>query len=1207
MEVHVERRFMEKSRRKKPGNVKVVENYLRQDVHCALLNCRLCREKPAPVVQLDPAKTIVVPDATALVAYVDLFSEDAFQANQVLLLQSVLDRALDIAATREANQLESWLSLEDDHGLLKNFAYFANKNASETYLPPQVYSSNGSVNVESAVQRDRRLVANAVTWFIDHATDRARFIVLSDDEWLAASIPPHPRVDVLCCEAFISQHCGGDADLHALREECATAFALRQASTTAQGFTKHEEDLEQCHKGLFEVSAHHPLEAFVSRSGGEPRIFIYGRDAMNRAIHGDTVAVKLLPEDEWLVPDSAMSLVHHVSEEPQKKHVVVDNPQARVPTGRVVGIVDRPSHIYVATILSTSVVPGDDYVLAVPMDIRIPKIRMRSQNASGLVDQRLTVVVDSWPADSFYPQGHYVQVLGPVGDLETEIQALLVQHAVHAYPFSEPALACLPDVADVPLDAIAPCDTTKRPHIPLTNDYVVSDDEIARRRDIRASHCVFSVDPPGCQDIDDAMSVQELPNGHYELGVHIADVSHFVLPDTPLDLEARHRATTVYLVDRRYDMLPVLLSGDLCSIHCARDRLAFSVFWELDADFNIVPGKTTFTKSILHSVAAMTYGQADRLLAGLSADDPAVANTVGPGTAGQPIDSKLQPRLRNDLTILRSIGRKLLNQRTLQGAVDLSKGGELKFSTDDDGELRVGTKAALEIHSTIAELMILANSTVAQRLVETFPQSAMLRRHVPPSGNRFDQLIELAASQGIHLDPSSNMTLQQSLNAVNVDADTLALLKSMATRAMSEAEYICASEATGQRLRFGHYGLGLEFYTHFTSPIRRYADLIVHRQLQESLVQDGVAAPAPIAAVKKVADIQLPASLTPSVLGIDHRPTVAAKEVVVATTPTTQFPTEVLVPMSHHMNRQNRHAKRVSRACEELFLALYFKSHVSVVNAVVTAVKQNGLLVYLPQFDVKAPVYLKDRDGDVHLHAEMIPPKLRSQLAPPKYGFAQSSAMHRLPGATLVYSKDRLVVQSAASSSSSPLASFVPLQEVQVQISCDFTSASVRLPELRLLLVRPEKGRDDDGATDWQAEVVADAKPDDSSVKVLAANMETLRLNGPSMYSLLSSTIEPSAKVSKAPPKELRVEKKAVGRVIFGGFQPVIDKKYTKLMTAHYENRSAELEEAMTIQRSAIRDVGDTRRYEAEALRRTEKLMSEKRHDRINRRNKANN
>ncbi|OQR90833.1 DIS3-like exonuclease 1 [Achlya hypogyna] len=1211
-DVFLERRFLEKSRRKKPGNVKAVETYLRDDVHCALSPCRTCQRAglaPPRAVVRASAPYILVPDATALATYLDLLEMENFNATQVLLLQTVLDRALDLASSREVGRMEAWLDETSDKSQLLTVGYFPNRHFRGTFVPTHVQAADGHLEQESFADRDHRAFVRALLWYTQHSIS-ASFVVLSDDTAVATALAAAPRTRVLSCTAYIAAHARDPSPLVALANELARSFATRAAKGSDGSSYKDLNTLSasEYDTGRLAVSAHHPLEAFVKTRSGTS-IFVYGRDAMNRAVHGDLVAVQLLPETDWLVPESKSTLVHVVTDDHKG---VVPAGGAGVPTGRVINVLERSSRLIVATILSTTVDAGDDYVLAVPMDLRYPKVRLRTLNATELVDHRLTVAIDAWPLDSFYPAGHYVQVLGPVGDLETEVAALLVQHATHAARFSERALACLPDVGDVDWDAVAICDTSRRPRVPLTREWCMPAAEIAARRDLRASHRVFSVDPPGCQDIDDAMSVRRLPNGHWELGVHIADVGYFVAADSALDRDARHRATTVYLVDRRFDMLPVLLSGDLCSLHGQTDRFAFSVFWELDDALEIVPGRTTFAKTVVHSAAAMTYGQADRLLRGLSADDPQEPPVQAEGTAGRPVAPELQAALREDLEVIRAIGRKLYARRAATGAVDLTQGSELKFTQSDERDWSIKLKEALEIHGTIAELMILANATVAERLVRCFPETALLRRHVSPTGDRFDALLALAAAKKLPLDTTSNMTLQASLEAVaaTVDADTLALLKSMATRAMSEAEYICASAATGG---VSHYGLGLTYYTHFTSPIRRYADVVVHRQLLETLAPPQAASKSPVPASKPVR--ALPASLTPSVLATGYvAPTPllppteapATSAVVQASTVVTAFPAHELVPQSEHMNVQNRNAKNVARACEELFLALYFQSHSTTVTAVVTAVKQNGLLVFVPQFDVRGPVYLKDRDGAVHVHATMVPPAAGVAARPARPGF--DAALRELPGATLQLEEEaslRVLWRGAC------VASFAPLMEIQVRVACDAATASARLPQLRLSLAgdRPVATPPSDVVQDAVAALHSSTTTATvaTDADTVARQLQALAMGRPSLYAALpkasETTIAPTAKATAV----VR-DKKAPGRVVFGRFEPPVPKKFNKLLTAHYEGRSAELEAAMTIERGAIVDVtaSSAKRYEQDALRRVEKLMAEKRHDRINSRRKAN-
>ncbi|KAI9920080.1 hypothetical protein PsorP6_015490 [Peronosclerospora sorghi] len=212
------------------------------------------------------------------------------------------------------------------------------------------------------------------------------------------------------------------------------------------------------------------------------------------------------------------------------------------------------------------------------MDQRLPKVRLRSQRLDVLVGKRLKIVIDGWAADRTYPNGHYVGILGASGNLQAELSSLLVDNEVEEAPFSEAALACIPTSYDCPIDIegdfVAECSTAKRPAQCGLLNWKIPDEEIEQRRDLRTTHRVFSVDTQDCQDIDDAMSIQHLYNGNIELGVHIADFSYFVKHGSALYMEARRRGTAVYLVGKRLEMLPSVLSADLCSLHQNRDRFA---------------------------------------------------------------------------------------------------------------------------------------------------------------------------------------------------------------------------------------------------------------------------------------------------------------------------------------------------------------------------------------------------------------------------------------------------------------------------------------------------------------------------------------------------------------------------------------------------------------------------------------------------------
>ena len=216
---------------------------------------------------------------------------------------------------------------------------------------------------------------------------------------------------------------------------------------------------------------------------------------------------------------------------------------------------------------------------------------MTSQAAT-LATQRIIVAIDSWPRTSRYPVGHFVRALGRIGDKATENEVLLLEHDIPHSSFSEAVMDCLPEV------------TEERP-------WTITARDRAERVDCRHLD-VCSVDPPGCTDIDDALHARPLPNGNLEVGVHIADVGHFIRPGTAVDREAADRATTVYLTDRRIDMVPCLLSSDLCSLRGGVERFAFSCIWEMTRGAEIV--STKFHKSVIKSRRAMTYEAAQDMI-----------------------------------------------------------------------------------------------------------------------------------------------------------------------------------------------------------------------------------------------------------------------------------------------------------------------------------------------------------------------------------------------------------------------------------------------------------------------------------------------------------------------------------------------------------------------------------------------------------------
>ncbi|RNA39969.1 Exosome complex exonuclease RRP44, partial [Brachionus plicatilis] len=471
---------------------------------------------------------------------------------------------------------------------------------------------------------------------------------------------------------------------------------------------------------------------------------------------------------------------------------IINRPNVKkLPSGRVVGIIKRNWRPYCG-MLQVSDLSDAVRHMFIPSEKRIPKIRIETRQSDQLKDQRIVVSIDCWPRDSRYPLGHFVRSLGPIGDKETENQVLLLEHDVPNYPFPQSVLDCLPSLP-----------------------WTIPQEEKAKRLDLTHLN-ICSVDPPGCTDIDDALHCIVLPNGNYQCGVHIADVTHFIRPGTSIDAEARRRSTTVYLVDQRIDMVPELLSSNLCSLRDDGPRYAFSVLWEIQpSDAQIV--KTEFHKTIILSRASLTYAQAQMKID----------------------DSTASDELTQGLRRLNGIAKILKTGRIRNGALSLAS-NEIRFNLDSETHdpIDVISKELMETNSMVEEFMLLANVTVAKKIYEVFPQCACLRRHPAPPVSNFDPLVKAAESKNIKIEVESGKQLADSLDKA-VDRNNLffnTMLRMLTTRCMMQALYFCSG--LFPQSEFEHYGLAAPIYTHFTSPIRRYADILVHRLLAAAINAD---------------------------------------------------------------------------------------------------------------------------------------------------------------------------------------------------------------------------------------------------------------------------------------------------------------------------------------------------------------------------------
>merc|ERR1719245_2152607 len=364
---------------------------------------------------------------------------------------------------------------------------------------------------------------------------------------------------------------------------------------------------------------------------------------MNRAVDGDTVAVQLLEKKDWtgesevVLEDDGYDAGDTLDKDNKLIEKAAKSKDVQC-TGKVVGIVKRKWRQYCG-MLQPNPVKGSNRHIFVAAEKKIPKVRIETRQADILANQRIIVAIDSWPRTSRYPVGHFVRALGKIGDKATENEVLLLEHDIPHSSFSEAVMDCLPDV------------TPEKP-------WVITEKDRAERVDCRHLD-ICSVDPPGCTDIDDALHARLLPNGNYEVGVHIADVGHFIRAGTAIDLEAANRSTTVYLTDRRIDMVPGLLSSDLCSLRGGVERFAFSCVWEMTPKAQIV--STRFHKSIIKSRSAMTYEEAQ--------------NRID--------DVKDETSITKSLRILLKLSRILKQRRVENGSLVLAS-SEVRFNVDSE-------------------------------------------------------------------------------------------------------------------------------------------------------------------------------------------------------------------------------------------------------------------------------------------------------------------------------------------------------------------------------------------------------------------------------------------------------------------------------------------------------------------------------------------
>jgi exosome complex exonuclease DIS3/RRP44 len=845
----------------------------------------------------------IIPDTNAFLSGMDLFElETAFF--DVIVLQTVLEEVKN----RSLPLYHRLISLTKNDS--KRFFVFFNDFRLQTYV---VREDKETIN-----DRNDRAVRRAVKWYAEHLEEavskrrsiRCPSIVMISDDRDNLRKAKNDGIIGLSLRDYVS---GLDESERLL--DMVSAGQEQRVGKQTKGELLYPDYLSvskmitgvkagTMHQGTFNVSPYNYLEGSVFVPAFDKPLLIIGRESSNRAISGDIVVVEVLPKNQWKAPSSKILEEEVVNKndnaDADEGEAVITQQEKRAlqeevkkthgksaegrpqPTARVVGVIKRNWRQYVGHVdkdsvkSSTKQSRAQQTVFLIPMDKRIPKIRIRTRQAGDLLGKRLLVTIDAWDRESRYPVGHFVRSLGELETKGAETEALLLEWDVQYRPFPKTVLDCLP----------AEGHDWKVPEN-------MSDPGWNKRRDLR-DLLICSIDPPGCVDIDDALHARTLPNGNIEVGVHIADVSNFVKPNNAMDQEASLRGTTVYLVDKRIDMLPMLLGTDLCSLKPYVERFAFSVIWEITPEADIV--RADYTKSVIKSREAFAYEQAQ-----IRVDD-----------------QSQQDDLTNGIRMLMMLSKKLKKKRMDAGALNLAS-PEVRVQTESEtaDPADVQTKQHLDTMSLVEEFMLLANTSVAARIYEAYPQTALLRRHAAPPKTNFEELSnQLRVKRGMELRTDSSKALADSLDTC-VDASEPffnTLVRIMATRCMMSAEYFCSG--TQAYPEFRHYGLASEIYTHFTSPIRRYADLEAHRQLAAA---------------------------------IDYEPLDASL-----------LSKAKLEGVCKNINVRHRNAQQAGRASVEYYVGQALKGRVVDEDGFIMRVFSNGIVVFVPRFGIEGLIRLRD-------------------------------------------------------------------------------------------------------------------------------------------------------------------------------------------------------------------------------------------------------
>ncbi|TDQ32823.1 ribonuclease R [Zeaxanthinibacter enoshimensis] len=541
------------------------------------------------------------------------------------------------------------------------------------------------------------------------------------------------------------------------------------------GQLKQKDRIKEADKGKYQVSFVPETyigkidvtgsgNAYVVAEGLDKDVFVpYNK--LKRAFHGDTVEVQLLTKKKSSKQE-----------------------------GEIIKVVERKKHSFVGIVdlqKTFAFIRPTDHRMYTDIFVPLDKIG-EAQNG-----EKVIVEILEWPEDAPSPMGKVTDILGMPGEHNTEIHSILAEYGL---PYEFPA---------------------EVEHFANQIDTSIKEEEIAKRRDMR-SVLTFTIDPKDAKDFDDALSFEKLENGNYEIGIHIADVSHYVQPDTILEDEAYQRATSVYLVDRVVPMLPEVLSNNACSLRPNEEKYTFSAIFEISPNAKVI--KEWFGRTVINSDERFAYEEAQHIIENKN-------NKISKEISIREDAYSVSDDIVDAVLTMDKLAKIMRKERMKQGAISFDK-VEVKFNLDENNEpVGVYFKESKDANKLIEEFMLLANRKVAQFIGSQKPEKTFVYRvHDDPDEDKLMALNAIVSRFGHKLNFKNKKSISDSLNQLLEDVKGKKeqnLVDTLAIRSMSKAIYTTDN--------IGHYGLAFDYYTHFTSPIRRYPDVMVHRLLQHYL------------------------------------------------------------------------------------------------------------------------------------------------------------------------------------------------------------------------------------------------------------------------------------------------------------------------------------------------------------------------------------